>query len=64
LHPSGFTDNLVYNVNDLTKLDPKNDGVRIAHGVGKKKRLEIVAKAVEKKFKVFNARVKTSGSKS
>jgi len=64
LHPSGFTDNLVYNVNDLAKLDPKNDGVRIAHGVGKKKRLEIVAKAIEKKFKVFNARVKKSGSKS
>lgn len=64
LHPSGFTDNLVYNVNDLAKLDPKNDGVRIAHSVGKKKRLDIVTKAIEKKFKVFNARVKTSGSKS
>ena len=23
LHPSGYTDNLVYNVNDLEKLDPK-----------------------------------------
>lgn len=64
LHPSGFTDNLVHNVNDLSKLNPKNDGVRIAHGVGKKKRLEIVTKAVEKKFKIFNARVRTSGSKS
>jgi large subunit ribosomal protein L32e len=64
LHPSGFTDNLVYNVNDLSKLDPKNDGIRIAHGVGKKKRLEIVTKAIETKFKVFNARVRTSGSKS
>ncbi|HET8720001.1 MAG TPA: 50S ribosomal protein L32e [Candidatus Nitrosotenuis sp.] len=64
LHPSGFTDNLVHNVNDLAKLNPKNDGVRIAHGVGKKKRLEIVTKAVEKKFKIFNARVRTSGSKS
>jgi large subunit ribosomal protein L32e len=64
LHPSGFTDNLVFNVNDLTKLDPKSDGIRIAHSVGKKKRFEIVTKAIEKKFKVFNARVRTSGSKS
>jgi large subunit ribosomal protein L32e len=64
LHPSGFTDNLVHNVNDLSKLNPKSDGVRIAHGVGKKKRVEIVAKAIEGKFKIFNARVRTSGSKS
>jgi large subunit ribosomal protein L32e len=64
LHPSGFTDNLVHNLGDLRGLDPKTDGVRIAHGVGKKKRIEIVAKAVEQKFKIFNARVRTSGSKS
>ncbi|MFQ6025381.1 MAG: 50S ribosomal protein L32e, partial [Nitrosopumilaceae archaeon] len=34
LHPSGYTDNLVYNVKDLEKLNPKIDGVRISHGVG------------------------------
>ena len=64
LHPSGYTDNLVYNIKDLEKLNPKTDGVRFGHGVGKRKRLEIIAKAQEKKFKVFNARVSTSGSKS
>ncbi len=64
LHPSGFTDNLVYNLNDLEKLDPKKDGVRFGHSVGTKKRKEIVAKAVEGKFKIFNARVNVSGSKS
>ncbi len=64
LHPSGYTDNLVYNVKDLEKLDPKTDGVRFGHGVGKKKRLEIISKAKEMNFKVFNARVSTSGSKS
>ncbi len=64
LHPSGFTDNLVHNIADLQKLDPKTDGVRIAHGVGTKKRLEIVTKAIDKKFKIFNARVRSSGSKS
>ncbi len=64
LHPSGFTDNLVYNVGDLEKLNPKTDGVRIGHAVGTKKRKEIMTKALEKKFKVFNARVTASGSKS
>jgi len=57
LHPSGYTDNLVDNVNDLEKLNPKTDGIRIGHSVGTKKRKEIVVKALEKKFKVFNARV-------
>ncbi|HSG83726.1 MAG: 50S ribosomal protein L32e [Nitrosopumilus sp.] len=64
LHPSGFTDNLVYNLSDLEKLDPKKDGVRFAHGVGTRKRKEIIVKAIEQKFKIFNARVSASGSKS
>lgn len=64
LHPSGFTDNLVYSLNDLEKLDPKKDGVRLGHSVGTKKRKEIVAKAIESKFKIFNARVSAIGSKS
>jgi large subunit ribosomal protein L32e len=64
LHPSGYTDNLVFNVKDLEKLNPKTDGVRIGHSVGTKKRIEIIVKAIEKKFKVFNARVSARGSKS
>ncbi len=64
LHPSGYTDNLIYNVADLEKLNPKSDGLRIGHGVGTKKRKEIMTVAIEKKFKVFNARVTASGSKS
>lgn len=64
LHPSGYTDNLVYNIKDLEKLDPKTDGIRFGHGVGKKKRLAILEKAKEQSFRIFNARVSTSGSKS
>ena len=41
------------NISDLEKLDPKKDGVRLGHGVGTKKRKEIVVKAVENKFKIF-----------
>ena len=64
LHPSGYTDNLVHNINDLEKLNPKTDGVRIGHSVGTKKRKAIVIKSIEKKFKIFNARVSEGASKS
>ena len=37
LHPSGYTDNLVNNSNDLEKLNPKEDGIRFGHSVGTKK---------------------------
>lgn len=57
LHPSGYTDNLVHSINDLQGLDPKKDGVRFGHSVGTKKRKEIASKAMELKFKIFNARV-------
>jgi large subunit ribosomal protein L32e len=55
LHPSGYTDNLVFNVNDLARLDPKRDAARMAHAVGKRKRIEIIAKASELGIKVLNA---------
>ena len=57
LHPSGYTDNLVNNLNDLEKLNPKEDGVRFGHSVGAKKRKDLMNVVIEKKFKVFNARV-------
>ena len=62
LHPSGYTDNLVNNFNDLEKLNPKADGIRFGHSVGAKKRKELMNVAIEKKFKVFNARVNKNAS--
>ena len=44
------------------KLDPKKDGVRFGLSVGTRKRKEIVVIAIEKKFKIFNARVSAVGS--
>lgn len=64
LHPSGYTDNLVFTLEDLDKLNPKTDGIRFGHSVGTRKRKEIILKAIENKFKIFNARVSASGSKS
>ena len=54
LHPSGLRDVLVHNVEELKKLDPSRDGARIASGVGRKKRMEIVAMAKKLGIRVFN----------
>jgi large subunit ribosomal protein L32e len=54
LHPSGYRDNVVHNTAELSNLDPKNDAARIGHTVGKKKRIEIIGKAVELGIKVLN----------
>jgi len=54
LHPSGYTDNVIHNTAELARLDPKKDAARISHTVGKKKRIEIINKAVELGIKVLN----------
>jgi len=55
LHPSGYTDNVVHNMAELTRLDPKRDAARLGHTVGKRKRIGIIAKANELGIKVLNA---------
>jgi large subunit ribosomal protein L32e len=54
LHPSGFIDHIVFNVNDLARLDAKKDAARLAHTVGTRKRKEILAKAATLGIKVLN----------
>ena len=54
LHPSGYNDILVFNTRDLSKIDPKVEAVRIAHGVGNKKRIDIVTEATKLKIKILN----------
>ena len=54
LHPSGYTDNIVFNVSDLNKLDPKKDAARLAHTVGARKRKEIISKATSIQIKILN----------
>jgi large subunit ribosomal protein L32e len=54
LHPSGYKDILVFNTKDLAKIDPRKDAVRIAHGVGNKKRIDIVTEATKLKMKILN----------
>src|SRR5919112_2764965 len=54
LHPSGYTDNIIYNAAELARLDSKKDAARIGHTVGKKKRIDIINKAMELGIKVLN----------
>jgi len=56
LHPCGLADVLVSNEAMLEGLKPKTDAVRIAAGVGMKKRREIQKKAAEAGFRVLNPR--------
>lgn len=54
LHPSGFRELLVNNVNDLGKVNAEKEAVKIASAVGERKRSEILKKAEEMKIKVLN----------
>jgi large subunit ribosomal protein L32e len=56
LHPSGYEDVLVFNVDDLENVDPKSQVARIAHTVGAKKRVEIITRAEEKGVRILNPR--------
>lgn len=54
LHPSGFKDVLVENVEQIKALNPETDAARIAATVGKRKRQLIVAIAKENGVKLLN----------
>jgi len=56
MHPSGYFEVLAYNPSDLEGLDAAIQAVRIAGGVGRKKRIEIQQKALEAGLKVLNAK--------
>jgi large subunit ribosomal protein L32e len=56
LHPSGYKEVLVYNTDDLKKIDPKTQATRIAHTVGKRKRARILVEARKKKITILNLR--------
>lgn len=57
VHPSGLTEVLVNNPRDLEGIDGRRQAVRIASGVGKRKREQIIARTKELNLKVLNAGV-------
>jgi large subunit ribosomal protein L32e len=54
LHPSGYREVLVHNAKEIAEVDPKYEAARIAHTVGKKKRVQIIAEAKKKKVIILN----------
>lgn len=54
LHPSGYVEVLVRAVDDVSKVDVKTEAIRIAHTVGGRKRVEILARAGERGVYVLN----------
>jgi len=54
MHPSGFAESIVHNVNELGALDPKTIAVRISGTVGNRKKIEIVEAARKLNFKILN----------
>ena len=57
LHPTGFKEVLVFNPDDLDKIDPKREAVRIAGSVGRRKRMAIIEKADKLGIVVLNRRL-------
>ena len=54
LHPSGYKEVIVHNLEELEGVDPKQYAVRIAHTVGTRKRMLILGKTEELGLKVLN----------
>ncbi len=57
LHPSGYREVIVYNVQDISTIDPNTQAARIAHTVGKRKRASIIAEAKKLNVKILNIKV-------
>lgn len=53
-HPSGFKEVLVYRQDDLIKINPKEEAIRIASEIGEKKRLTIIEAATNMNLKILN----------
>ena len=54
LHPSGFVEVRIQSIDDLGGIDPEIQAIRIAHTLGSRKRIEILALAEEKGIHVIN----------
>lgn len=56
LHSSGFREVMVYNANEIKKINPDTEAARIGHSVGAKKRNEMEKKADSMGIRILNRR--------
>ncbi len=54
MHPSGYYEVLVRNIDDLQKIDKEREAARISSNIGKRKRKKIIEKAEEMEINVLN----------
>jgi large subunit ribosomal protein L32e len=54
LHPSGYREVLVHNAKEVSVIDPKTEAARIAHTVGKRKRVQIITEAKKREVFILN----------
>ena len=54
LHPSGYEEVLVHNLAEVALVKPETEAVRIAHTVGKRKRMQIIAEAKKLNLVILN----------
>lgn len=54
LHPSGYKERLIYNPEQLQEIDTKIQAIRIAHTVGKRKKMKILTEAKRRRIYVLN----------
>ena len=60
LHPTGYREIIVHNKEELSLIDPKTQAARIAHTVGKRKRIQILEEAKAKNIYIFNPQIPES----
>lgn len=56
IHPSGYREELVHNLQEAKEVDPETHAIRIGSRVGGRKREEILKYAEEQGIKVLNDR--------
>ena len=54
LHPSGFEEVRVHNINDLKGLNNKKHAIKVSTKLGVKKRINVIDYAQSRGFKVLN----------
>jgi large subunit ribosomal protein L32e len=57
LHPSGYREVIVHNIDEISRVDPKTQAARIAHTVGKRKRLQMIEEAKIRNIYILNVRI-------
>ncbi|RLI14399.1 hypothetical protein DRO41_05805, partial [Candidatus Bathyarchaeota archaeon] len=60
---SGYKEVLVHNAEELKKINPKTEAVRIAHAVGKRKKARILVEARKRKIRVLNFKEEKEAAK-